>query len=251
MLNEDEFCRPTIDIAGENALIIYFSNKTSSNTSAKIQQAEKLIRQTMKSGFSIDIIDLIPSYASILVVFNMLATDHHQVRNKLRLLLHNLDENYDENYNDEQSSIVELPVYYSIESGPDLSVIAKRSKLSVAQIIDIHQTQSYRVYAIGFAPGFAYLGEVDQRIAAPRLSTPRMKVPKGAVAIADKQTAIYPSTSPGGWNIIGLCPIDMFNVTATPIMPVKVGDKVKFRAIDKREFLSLGGELAEGFGKIL
>lgn len=242
--------KPTIDIAGENALIIYFSDKTSNATSAKIQQTEQLIRQAMKNDLSGTIIDLIPSYASLLVVFNILTTDYHQVRNKLRALLALLDENVATNNNMEPSDLVELPVYYSEESGPDLTIIAKRSKLSVEQVIDIHQAQSYRVYAIGFAPGFAYLGEVDEKIASPRLSTPRMKVPKGAVAIADKQTAIYPSTSPGGWNIIGLCPIDMFNVNATPIMPVKVGDKVKFKAIDKREFLALGGELPAGFGNV-
>jgi KipI family sensor histidine kinase inhibitor len=145
-------------------------------------------------------------------------------------------------------SVVELPVYYSLESGPDLAVIAKQSQLTIDQIIEIHQAQEYRVYAIGFAPGFAYLGEVDERIAMPRLSTPRLAVPKGAVAIADKQTAVYPNISPGGWNIIGLCPIDMFDASATPIMPVNVGDKVKFKAISKEEYLTLGGELSKMLG---
>ena len=93
------------------------------------------------------------------------------------------------------------------------------------------------------AGGFAYLGEVDERIAMPRLNTPRMKVPKGAVAIADRQTAIYPSTSPGGWNIIGLCPVEMFNANNNPNMPVQVGDRVKFKAISRDEFSSLGGVL--------
>ena len=78
-------------------------------------------------------------------------------------------------------------------------------------------------YAIGFAPGFAYLGEVDPRIAAPRLATPRQKVPRGAVAIADRQTAVYPAQSPGGWNLIGLCPERMFDPAAEPSMPVQVG----------------------------
>jgi KipI family sensor histidine kinase inhibitor len=124
-------------------------------------------------------------------------------------------------------------------------VIAKRASLSIEEVIEIHQAQAYRVYAIGFAPGFAYLGEVDPRIAAPRLSTPRLKVPKGAVAIADRQTAVYPNVSPGGWNIIGLCPVDMFNPDAEPIMPVKVGDKVRFKPIAKETFLAMGGEIGE------
>jgi len=250
MSKDTPFHKPNIHIAGENALIIYFAEKASSEVSAKVQQAEQLIRQAMTDDLAVDIIDLIPSYASILVVFNLLSTDHHQVRNKLRLLLHSLNDNPKTNDDSNKSSVVELPVYYATESGPDLVVIAKRNKLSVEQVIEIHQSKEYRVYAIGFAPGFAYLGEVDQRIASPRLSTPRMKVPKGAVAIADKQTAVYPNVSPGGWNIIGLCPVDMFDITAAPIMPVKVGDKVKFKAIDKDEFLSLGGQLPEEFSKL-
>ncbi len=248
MLKETPSANLNIHIAGENALIIYFVEQASSEVSAKVQQAELLIRHAMKDDLSTDVIDLIPSYASLMVMFNLTTTDHHQVRNKLRTLLHNLEDKSPIASNTEQAVLVELPVYYSIESGPDLAVISKRTNLSVEQIIDIHQAQEYRVYAIGFAPGFAYLGDVDERIALPRLNTPRMKVPKGAVAIADKQTAVYPDVSPGGWNIIGLCPIDMFNATATPIMPVNVGDKVKFKVITKAEFLALGGELPENLG---
>jgi len=248
MLNIASSDKINIHIAGENALIIYFAEHASSEVSAKVQKAEKLIRQAITDELLVDIIDLIPSYASLMVMYNLIATDHHQVRNKLRALLENLEDNSHENCNDNKSSMVELPVYYSQESGPDLVVIAKQNELSVEEVVEIHQAQEYRVYAIGFAPGFAYLGEVDERIAAPRLSSPRMTVPKGAVAIADKQTAVYPSISPGGWNIIGLCPIDMFDPTATPTMPVKVGDKVKFKSISKSEFVELGGELPEGLG---
>lgn len=236
-----------IHIAGENALIIYFSDqggsRVSANVSAQVQQAEQLIRQAMQQELAQNIIDLVPSYASLMVMFNMMTTDHHTILNKLRTLLQQVDHHSTEQGDANEANIVELPVYYSNESGPDLSVIAQRAQLTVEQVIELHQAQEYRVYAIGFAPGFAYLGEVDERIAAPRLSTPRMKVPKGAVAIADRQTAIYPSVSPGGWNIIGLCPIDMFDANATPTMPVNVGDRVKFKAISKEEFFSLGGVL--------
>lgn len=235
-----------IHIAGENALILYFSDesgdKVSANISSQVQQAEQLIRKAMTEELAQDIIDLVPSYASLMVMFNMNTTDHYLVQNKLRALLQGINADSNDQTASE-ANIVELPVYYSNESGPDLSVIAERAKLTVEQVIEIHQAQEYSVYAIGFAPGFAYLGEVDERIAAPRLSTPRMKVPKGAVAIADRQTAIYPSVSPGGWNIVGLCPVDMFDATANPTMPVNVGDRVKFKAISKDEFIALGGKL--------
>jgi KipI family sensor histidine kinase inhibitor len=138
---------------------------------------------------------------------------------------------------------VSLPVYYSTESGPDLQTVAESAGLSVEEVIAIHQQTEYHVYAIGFAPGFAYLGEVDQRIATPRLATPRQQVPRGAVAIADRQTAVYPAQSPGGWNLIGHCPQLMFAPTNSPTMPVKVGDRVRFEAIDKATFKAMGGTL--------
>ena len=225
----------SIQIAGENTLIIYFAKQANAQVSKQVQLASALIRQHMND----EIIDLVPSYASILVMFNMLDNDHHQVRNKLRQVLQKITQESSLSANN--AKLVELPVYYAQESGPELNVIAKNANISIEEVISIHQAQEYLVYAIGFAPGFAYLGEVDSRIAAPRLSSPRLQVPKGAVAIADKQTAIYPSASPGGWNIIGLCPIDMFDPKANPIMPVEVGDTVKFKAILKEEFLALGG----------
>ena len=199
-----------------------------------VHQAVQLIRQ----NFTVEIIDLIPSYASILVVFNLLEVDHHHLRNKLKRVLEQCG-----TASSKRGRLVELPAYYALESGMDLERIAKHAKLTVEQVITLHQAQEYRVYAIGFAPGFAYLGEVDERIAMPRLTTPRLKVPKGAIAIADRQTAVYPAQSPGGWNVIGLCPLDMFNAQAEPTMPVEVGDRVKFVAITKSQFLDLGGKL--------
>jgi KipI family sensor histidine kinase inhibitor len=138
---------------------------------------------------------------------------------------------------------VVLPVYYAPESGADLEALARRAGLSTDGVIDLHTSTEYRVYAIGFAPGFAYLGEVDERIAAPRLATPRQKVPRGAVAVADRQTAVYPAVSPGGWNLIGRCPVRMFDPDTTPTMPVSVGDRVRFEPISRQHFLELGGEL--------
>lgn len=239
MSNNTSNDKVIIQIAGENALIIYFSKHANAEVAVKVQQAAALIRQHMHD----DIIDLVPSYASIMVMFNMFDNDHHYIRGKLRTVLARLSD--EANSKTKNTSLVELPVYYAQEVGPDLTTIAQHAKLSIEEVIHLHQAQEYLVYAIGFAPGFAYLGDVDQRIAAPRLSSPRLKVPKGAVAIADRQTAVYPNVSPGGWNIIGLCPIDMFDVNATPIMPVQVGDKVKFKAISKADFLDLGGNLSD------
>lgn len=124
-------------------------------------------------------------------------------------------------------------------------MISKNSGLSIDEIINLHQNLTYRVYAIGFAAGFAFLGQVDERLATPRLNTPRLKVPRGAVGIADRQTAIYLDVSPGGWNLIGLCPTLMFDAESTPHMPVSVGDEVCFKGITKEVFNELGGQVGE------
>jgi KipI family sensor histidine kinase inhibitor len=223
-----------IEIAGQNAFIVYFAEQTSAAVSAQIQAAVANILATMQHS----IIDLVPSYASLLVIFDLDRSDHFAVKQQLRAALSQLD-----SVDAASGELVTLPVYYSAESGPDLEVIAQLGNISVDDVIEIHQQQEYRVYAIGFAPGFAYLGEVDERIAAPRLTTPRQKVPRGAVAIADRQTAVYPAVSPGGWNLIGLCPTRMFDPDKNPSMPVKVGDRIQFAAISHDQFLQQGGEL--------
>jgi len=223
-----------LTIAGENALMLYFDQRIDPAISALVQQACALI----KAELATDLIDLLPSYASVLILFNPLSTDLYRVKAKLLRSLAQL-----QNGDSHSGKQVELPVYYSEESGPDLALIAQSKNISIAEVIQRHQAISYRVYAIGFAPGFAYLGEVDPLLQMPRLATPRTKVPRGAVAIADRQTAVYPAQSPGGWNLIGLCPTPMFTPDASPVMPVAVGDEVRFVAIDKAEFLRLGGEL--------
>ncbi|MFK8050214.1 MAG: 5-oxoprolinase subunit PxpB [Halioglobus sp.] len=223
-----------IQSAGENAMILYLGEQTSPQVSAKVQAAARAVENALGE----DLIDLVPSYASLLIIYNPLKTDHLRVRKQVREAI-----NTSAAGEQREGNVVVLPVYYSSESGEDLNALAERASMSVADVIELHAGSEYRVYAIGFAPGFAYLGEVDERIAAPRLSTPRQKVPRGAVAIADRQTAVYPAVSPGGWNLIGRCPQRMFNPEATPTMPVSVGDQVKFEPISRERFIELGGQL--------
>ena len=179
-----------------------------------------------------------PSYASLLIIYDPMRTDHLRVAHQVREAVSSLHASPGES-----GRSVVLPVYYAPESGEDLESLAANANLSPEEVIEIHSGEEYRVYAIGFAPGFAYLGEVDQRIAAPRLATPRQRVPRGAVAIADRQTAVYPAASPGGWNLIGRCPVRMFDPDANPIMPVAVGDRVRFEPVSRERFLALGGTL--------
>ena len=220
--------------AGEDALMLYLGQDTSPEVSAKVQAAT----QAVEAALGDDLVDLVPSYASVLIVYDPMRTDHLQVSQRVSQALAALDASPVAS-----GQSVVLPVYYDTESGEDLEHLAASAELSVDEVIAIHSSAEYRVYAIGFAPGFAYLGQVDERIAAPRLATPRQRVPRGAVAIADRQTAVYPAVSPGGWNLIGRCPVRMFDPEATPNMPVSVGDRVRFEPVTRERFLQLGGEL--------
>ena len=228
-----------ISIAGENSLIVYFGDARTQIISESIASEIAATAAQLRTSLGTQLIDLVASYASLLVIYDPFKTDHHAVRAAIRRALADpIDTDVSQS-----GALVTLPVYYSAESGPDLQTLADNAGLSIEEVISIHQQSEYRVYAIGFAPGFAYLGELDPRIAAPRLATPRQKVPRGAVAIADRQTAVYPAESPGGWNLIGLCPALMFDPSAEPSMPVQVGDLVRFNAIDRETYLGMGGLL--------
>ena len=221
--------------AGEDAMMLYLGEETSPETAARVQAATAAVEQAL----GMDLVDLVPSYASLLIIYDPWRTDHLDVAHRVRAALATLH-----NTTASSGGSVVLPVYYDSEVGADLASLAQRSGLSIEEVIALHSGTEYRVYAIGFAPGFAYLGQVDERIAAPRLATPRQKVPRGAVAIADRQTAIYPAVSPGGWNLIGRCPVRMFDPDSEPSMPVAVGDRVRFEPVNRERFLALGGELA-------
>lgn len=225
---------PRLQSAGEGAMLLYLAERPCADVTARLGTLVSRLPHYLGNA----LLELIPSYHSLLIVFDPLHLTPNDIRHALMqcLVLHapsGLG----------AGKLIELPVYYSPESGADLERLATRAGLSVAEVIALHQQTEYWVYAVGFAPGFAYLGEVDRRIAAPRLSTPRASVPKGSVAIAERQTAVYPSASPGGWNLIGRCPTPLFDAEKTPPMAFAVGDRVRFKAIDRQTYLALGGQL--------
>ena len=228
----------TVDIASERALIMYVKDRSDMSGYVKAFLALLKARGENAETQCCYIKEIIPSYHSLLVTFDPLRCDHQLLIDELLSLALSVDV-----LPSTTNNIIRLPVYYDEQYGLDLSLIAERAKLSIHDVIQLHQQTTYQVKSIGFAPGFAYLGDVDPSIAMPRLSTPRMNVPKGAVAIANNQTAVYPQASPGGWNIIGLCPTTLFDAQSQTLPLFEVGDSVQFYAIDKAEFIHLGGEL--------
>lgn len=224
-----------IRVAAENAIIIHFAEQPSAEVTAAIQCAASAI----ESQLGHTLVDLTPSYTSLLVVYKPEHINYRELRRKIPHWCDDIS-----HIAKRQPRHLTLPVYYSQESGPDLDMLARTLQMTTADIIALHSERDYRVCAIGFAPGFAYLAELDQRLTSYRHPTPRLEVPPGTVAIADRQTAVYPTASPGGWNLIGRCPALFFD-PAQEDQPctLAVGDKVTFKAITRGEFLDLGGEL--------
>lgn len=170
-------------------------------------------------------------YNSLLICYRSNKFKYTEVENKLNSL-------YNEEFEIKQTKKVlwTIPVCYDAIFGLDLSFIATENKLVIEEIIELHSNTNYTVYGIGFLPGFLYLGGLNERLYIPRKSTPRLEVPKGAVAIGGNQTGIYPQNSPGGWNIIGKTPVKLFNVKNKKPCVFKPGDEVRFIPIPKEEF---------------
>ncbi|GKV70492.1 kinase A inhibitor [Sporosarcina sp. NCCP-2716] len=135
--------------------------------------------------------------------------------------------------------LIELPVLYGGYAGPDLAFVAQHNGLSIEEVIDIHANGEYLVYMIGFAPGFPFLGGMDEKIATPRKETPRTAIPAGSVGIAGMQTGVYPLKTPGGWQIIGHTPTPLFLPELSPPSYLQAGDRVKFRPVTEIEYKQL------------
>ena len=226
---------PKIILAGEGSILINFGDKIDSALPKNIANFANAIKTTLSEL----IIDLTPSYTSLLVSYDLNKTSYTEFSAEVQNLLENFE--FSNDY--QNSNLVHIPVYYGLETGLDLERLLAEKNLTISEFVDIHSSQEYLVYAIGFAPNFAFLGEVDTRIQAPRLSTPRIKIPKGSVGIADSQTAVYPSESSGGWNIIGRTLLDLSLNDPQNLDKFQVGDKVKFYPITRDEYITHGGQL--------
>lgn len=221
--------------AGENALLIYFGDKIDATLPEKIGNFANQLKNTLSDV----IVDLIPSYTSLHVSYDLNKIAEQDLRTQIEQCL---------TQQESQSSILEsntthIPVYYGLEVGLDLERLLAEKNLDLESFIELHTEQAYLIYAIGFSPAFAFLGEVDERIQLPRLPTPRIKIPAGSVGIAESQTAIYPADSSGGWNIVGRTLLDLSLNNPENVDKFRVGDKVKFYSITRDEYLKNGGLL--------
>ncbi|WP_414830702.1 5-oxoprolinase subunit B family protein [Alteromonas sp. H39] len=214
-----------IEPAGMNAIILYFHDLPLLEANKSCQRWTAALDAVSPEWLAA----LLPSYDSLVISFHPELIDSHGVYR----FIHDLKTS--EHGANPQGREHTIPVWYGAKGADDLHLVGEHTGLSSEEVISLHSGKTYRVFAVGFAPGFAYLGELDDKLACPRLSSPRQHVPQGAVAIADRQTAIYPAESPGGWHLLGLTPVPMFNAKEARSL-LNVGDLVTYVPISEQEF---------------
>ncbi|WP_083007409.1 5-oxoprolinase subunit B family protein [Halomonas sp. GT] len=222
-----------LETAAMDALTIRLFDTIDESNMAWIIAADQTLRKALGEA----LIDLIPSYTTLLVHYDSQQLTFSQATTLIRNSLCHLTP-----VESQDGQLHELPVWYDESVGPELPLVAKRAGLSVDSLIERHCSHDYCVFALGFAPGYGFMGLVDEGIATPRLKTPRRKVAAGSVGIADRQTAIYPLLSPGGWNILGRTAVPLFEYAKRGEPLLRPGDKVRFKAISKKEFEAAGGD---------
>lgn len=216
-------------VAGEQGLIVEFGNAIDPAVNARVHRLARALAARGLEG----VIETVPTYRSLLVLFDPLILPRERLDSEVEALL---AVPAVEEAPGVGGNTVELPVLYGGEFGPDLTFIARHTGLSTEEVIAIHSSSSYLVYMLGFTPGFPYLGGMSSRLATPRLSSPRGKVPTGSVGIAGSQTGVYPVESPGGWRLIGRTPLRLFDLEAEQPFLLAPGDVVRFRPVDEEEY---------------
>jgi len=229
--------------SSDNSLLVYFDHPNPQGTSGQSPKSKisdeanenvRRLAQLLQSKPIAGVRNLHPAYCSLLVKFDAQKWRHDDLEEKLR--------GYLEQLNDVQlapARSVEIPVCYGGEYGPDLDEVAELNGVTPEQAIELHTSTVYLVYFLGFVPGFAYLGELPEKLATPRMATPRRKVPAGSVAIAGNQTGVYPFETPGGWRLLGRTPVAMFQAGRDGLSLLSLGDHVRFTPISRQQFEAL------------
>lgn len=232
----------TIYPLGDSALTIDFGNVIDENVNNRVLSFYNLLKEMNYPG----ILDVVPSYTTLTVHYNVLSITGRYQHNRtaFEIILEKVEKVINRtgiSPSQKNKQILKVPVCYLPEFGLDIQEMANDKNISIEEVVQLHTGKKYRVYMIGFLPGFPYMGEVDDKITTPRKQQPRVKVPAGSVGIAANQTGIYPLDSPGGWNIIGRTPLKMFYKEEAKLTFFEAGDDVEFYSISKDEFNNYPG----------
>ncbi len=221
----------TISPVGDSAILISFGDVICPTINRKIQRVIEVIHDMKDPAIH----ELIPAYTSLMIQYDALEYSYTELKSKLEPVLVITADISEE----DRVTVIEIPTLYGGDYGPDLSFVANYHNISENDVITIHSGTDYLVYMLGFIPGFAYLGGMNPCIATPRLQTPRQSIPAGSVGIAGEQTGIYPSQSPGGWQIIGRTPVVMYNLERESPSLLSAGQYVRYVPIDEEVFHSI------------
>lgn len=227
---------PVCRIAGDTGLLVEFGEGIDPDVNEKVRALADSVRKKPLNG----IIEIIPTYRSLLFVYDPERIRPAQLTDYIETLDSNIENSMARGF-----KVVEIPVCYGGEYGPDMETVKKSAGLSIEEVIQLHSRPEYLIYMVGFTPGFPFLGGLEKRLFTPRLTTPRTLVPEGSVGIANNQTGIYPVASPGGWQIIGRTPLKLFAPHREPPFLYKAGDRIKFVPISRERYEHLMQEDAD------
>ena len=207
---------------GDRSLLVEIGDTVSPEVNRRVQRLLLRLEQAHLPGVR----ELAPGYRSLLVIFDPLTVAPDELKARIREVMAQPEAG-----GVPPSKRITIPVFYGGDYGPDLDEVAAHLGIAPAEVVRRHSAPVYRVYMIGFTPGYPYMGELPADLAVPRRATPRTKVPKGSVGIAQRQTGIYPVESPGGWQIIGWTPIELFDPRRRLPALLEMGDEVRFDAV--------------------
>ncbi|MDY4010314.1 MAG: 5-oxoprolinase subunit PxpB [Fusobacterium gastrosuis] len=225
-------------LAGDCSFVIQFGNEISPEINKKIRKMIEDLKEQNIDG----LIEMVPTYCSMLVSYDPCKISYKELKSKVEELLKLASESTES----DEITLIEIPTLYNDEYGPDLEYVAKHNNLTKEEVIKIHTGTDYLVYMLGFMPGFTYLGGMSEKIATPRLESPRLQIFPGSVGIAGKQTGMYPSLSPGGWRIIGRTPLKLYNPESNTPVYISSGDYIRYISIDEAEYKKIEKEVQEG-----
>ena len=223
--------------AGDCAVVVEFGNEISDEINRRIRAFSDAVEENPVPGM----VEMIPTFRSVLVQYDPSQISYRKICRKLEAILGNLKTS-----GGQTKRIIEIPVCYEDEFALDLADVAEHAKISPEEVIQRHCAPDYLIYMLGFLPGFAYLGGLDQSIVTPRLSTPRTKIPAGSVGIGGEQTGIYPLESPGGWRLIGKTPVKPYDPNRPVPILYNAGDYIRFKRITRAEFGEIEQQVAAG-----
>lgn len=220
---------------GDCAVSIYFAQTICPAVNRQILS----LRRALEASNTPGIVETAPTYCALMVYYDPCVIRYEE-------LVARLEQLEEAAMPQPVQRIYEIPVLYGGEYGPDLETVAKTNRLSPQAVIRLHTAPDYLIYMLGFLAGFPYLGGMDERIATPRLETPRIRIEGGSVGVAGGQTGIYPVASPGGWQLIGRTPLRLYDPQRVPATLLEAGGYVRFRAINEAEFADLAARVAQG-----